>query len=96
MAERVIISHTLAAPGSVESRRQYIYARSRTSGESHSFVAVFSTRCTTPCDESGFFKYNFTTAVSVCNCTYDVILSLLIYKAQVGKREKALPGMILL
>ena len=58
---------TLAAPGSVDNSRQYMYARSRTSGESQSFVAVLRTRCTIPWDESGFCKKSFTTAVNVCN-----------------------------
>jgi hypothetical protein len=46
-----------------------MYALSLTSGESQSFVAVSSTRCTTPWDVSGLFKNSLTTAVRVCNCT---------------------------
>jgi hypothetical protein len=47
-----------------------MYARSRTSGESQSFVAVLRTRWTRPWDVSGLKRKSFTTAVSVCSCTY--------------------------
>ena len=44
--------HTFAAPVSVDRMHQKIYARSRTSGESQSFVAVLRIRWTKPWDES--------------------------------------------
>lgn len=50
-----------------ESRRQYMYARSRTSGLSFSAVDACSTLCTRPCAFSGRFKKSLTTAVKICN-----------------------------
>lgn len=46
-----------------------MYARSRTSGESQSFVAACKTRWTMACAESGFLRNNLTMAVRVCSWT---------------------------
>src|SRR5258706_15731685 len=61
--------HTRAAPVSVDNSLQYIYARSRTSGESH-LVARSSVRCKSACVWSGRLRNDLTTAVSVWSWTY--------------------------
>lgn len=55
-----------------ESRRQYMYARSRTSGLSFSAVDACSTLCTRPCAFSGRFKKSLTTAVKICNWVWSI------------------------
>ena len=49
-------------------------------------MAVLSTRWTIPCDVSGFFKKSFTTAVSVCSCTF-LIHKLLTFNYMVEMNE---------
>ena len=60
----------LAASVSLLSSRHWMYARSLKSGESAVLVARASTRCTSPCAASGFWRKSLTTAVRACSWTW--------------------------
>lgn len=78
--------HTRAAPVSVDNSLQYIYARSRTSGESH-LVARSSVRCRSACVWSGRLRKDLTTAVSVWSSTCLLISTQSKYFQSAGKQH---------